>query len=146
MKYFVKREFEKSDTADKLKIDNTVPEDLMPGLEEFVDNILDPLREAWGTGIKINSGYRSPDLNKAVKGSKTSSHCRALAADLWPLGRDFEKFKDFVREFLYARNWDQCIVEYSGDKRWLHIGYKNNKDEQRKQFLIYKDGKYSEWE
>lgn len=145
MKYFTLREFEKSDTAERLKINNTIPEELIPGIEEFVDNILDDLRFAWGTGIKINSGYRSPELNKAVKGSSTSSHCKAQAADLWPLGRDFEKFKDFAKEFLYSRNFDQCIVEYSGDKRWLHIGYKNNKGEQRKQFLIYKDGKYSEW-
>lgn len=146
MKYFVKREFEKSETADNLKIDNTIPEELMPGLEEFVDNILDPLREAWGTGIKINSGYRSAALNKAVGGSTTSSHSIALAADLWPLGRDFERFKEFVRDYLYARDFDQCIIEYSGDKRWCHIGYKNRKGEQRREFLIYKNGKYLKWE
>ena len=64
---------------------------------------------------------------------------------LWPLGRDFERFKEFARDFLYARDFDQCIEEYSGDKRWLHIGYKNSKGEQRKEFLIYKNGKYTNW-
>ena len=147
MKYFTKREFEKSETAERLKIDNSIPDNLMPGLEELCENLLDPLREAWGTGIKINSGYRCTKLNMAVKGSKTSSHCFALAADLWPLGRDINRFKEFVKDFLYNRPFDQVISEWTSDgkQQWVHISFKNSKGEQRKQFLIYKNGKYSNW-
>lgn len=146
MEYFTKEEFEKSETAERLKIDNSIPDNLMPGLEEFVEQILDPLRSAWGTPIKVNSGYRGPKLNKAVHGSATSSHCTAQAVDLWPVDRDFERFKEFARDFLYSRDFDQCIVEYSGVKKWLHIGFKNREGKQRKQFLIYKNSTYSVWE
>lgn len=147
MKYFTKREFEKSETADRLKINNSIPNELMLGLEELVDNLLDPLRESWGTEIKINSGYRCPELNTAVKGSKTSSHCYALAADIYPLGRDIKRFKEFVKDFLYARSFDQVIQEQTldGKQQWIHISFKNCKGEQRRQFLIYKNGKYSNW-
>ena len=88
MKYFTKKEFEKSETAERLKIDNSIPDELMPGLEEFVEVILDPLWEAWGGPIRVTSMYRCPALNKAVKGSSTSAHCYALAADLQPADPD----------------------------------------------------------
>jgi len=106
MKYFTKKEFEKSSTAERLKINNSIPDNLMPGLEELVGVLLDPIREAWGTGIRVTSGYRCPKLNEAIKGSKTSSHCYALAADIQPVGREIERFKEFVKDFLYSRNFD----------------------------------------
>lgn len=84
MKYFTIKEFEKSETAEKLKIDNTIPPELIPDVEEFVKEILDPLREAWGGPIRVTSMYRGAALNKAVKGSETSSHCIAQAVDLQP--------------------------------------------------------------
>ncbi len=48
----------------------------------LVDHILDPIREAWGKPIKINSGYRSKALNSKVGGSKTSDHMLGRAADI----------------------------------------------------------------
>lgn len=147
MKYFIKKEFEKSETAERLKIDNSIPDELMPGVEEFVEVILDPLREAWGGPIRVTSMYRCPALNKAVKGSSTSAHCYALAADLQPADpdRSQEEFNSFARSFLYYRPYDQIIDEHSGKSEWCHIGYKNRNGEQRKQKLIYKNGKYTIW-
>ena len=148
MKYFTRKEFEKSETAERLKINNSIPDELMPGVEEFAEVILDPLREAWGGPIKVTSMYRSPALNKAIKGSNTSAHCKALAADLQPgdTDRTQEEFNSFVRSFLYYRQYDQLIDECQGNSKWCHIGYKNCKGEQRKQKLIYRNGKYTTWE
>lgn len=143
--YFSISEFEYSETAKKLKIDNKIPEELKPGLQELIDNILNPLREAWGSALKITSGYRCPALNKAVKGSNTSSHLYALAADVQPVGRDIKDFKPFVRQFLECRKFDQCIDETSGNSEWVHLSYKNKTGQQRHEFLTYKNGKYSKW-
>ena len=74
MKYFTIKELCKSNTAIKYGIDNTPTPEVEQNLIALIENVLDPLREAWGSPIIINSGYRCPILNKAVGGSKTSSH------------------------------------------------------------------------
>lgn len=146
MKYFTKKEFEKSETAERLHINNSIPEELTPGIEEFVDKILDPLREAWGGPIKVTSMYRCEQLNKAVKGSNTSAHCFAQAVDLQPGdGRTQAEFNQFVKMFLYNRAYDQLIDEYNGNAHWCHIGFRNRQGQQRRQNLIYKNNKYSNW-
>ena len=82
MKYFTFTEFERSDTATKFAIDNTMPESAKKNVAELVDKVLDPLREAWGKPITVTSGYRCPELNKAVGGAKTSHHLSGMAADI----------------------------------------------------------------
>lgn len=82
MKFFSITELERSDTARRIGIDNTMPEDAKKNITVLVDKVLDPLREAWGRPIYINSGYRCPKLNKAVGGSVTSHHMRGMAADI----------------------------------------------------------------
>lgn len=145
MKHFSFSEFEHSDTAKQKKIDNSIPEDLKPNIQELVETILDPLREAWGSGIKISSGYRSPALNKAVRGSSTSAHCYALAADLVPANGKIAEFKVFAKKWIKESGvkFDQFIDEYSGTASWVHIGLKNREGKQRQQYLLYKGGRYS---
>lgn len=82
MKNFTIQELVRSDTAAKLGIDNRCPQEQEERLKELVDNVLDPLREAYGKPIQVNSGYRCPALNKAVKGSPTSDHMKGMAADI----------------------------------------------------------------
>lgn len=145
-KYFKLSEFEASDTAKAKKIDNSIPVKYVPNVQELVTTILDPLRIAWGSGIHINSGYRSPALNKAVGGSQTSAHSYALAADLKPTNGKIAEFKKFAIGWLKNHSeikWDQVIDEYSGAASWLHIGLKNGSGQQRRQWLLYKNGKYS---
>ena len=143
MKYFTIEELCKSSTAKAKKIDNTPTEEHKKHLEELVDEILDPLREAWGAPIRVTSGYRGAELNKAVGGSKTSAHCNGYAADLQPANGQITKFKDFVKKWLKNQNFDQYINEFSGTSEWVHIGLKNNAGKQRKQYLMYKNGKYT---
>ena len=132
MKYFTIEELCQSETADKLKIDNTPSEEIKKNLETLVDCLLDPLREAWGSPIIINSGYRCPVLNKAVGGSKTSSHMSGWSVDIRPKNGKMEKFKRFVVDFIKTRFWDQCILEKSGDVEWVHLSLYNNSGKQRK--------------
>ena len=82
MKYFTIKELTRSDTARHLGIDNTPPASAVMALNELVDHVLDPLREAWGGPIHVNSGYRCPELNKIVGGTPTSQHQRGEAADI----------------------------------------------------------------
>lgn len=135
MKYFTIKELCKSETADKLKIDNTPPKEVVDNLTFFVEKILDPLRESWGSAIIINSGYRCPTLNKAVGGSKTSVHQKGWAVDIRPKNKRMDEFKAHVIAFFEGRSWDQVILEKNGNAVWIHIGLYNNSGKQRKQIF-----------
>ena len=135
MKYFTIEELCQSETAEKYKIDNTPSEEIKKNLETLVDCLLDPLREAWGSPIIINSGYRCPILNKAVGGSKTSSHMSGWSADIRPKNGKMQEFKKFVVEFIKTKFWDQLILEKTGDVEWVHISLYNNSGKQRKQIF-----------
>lgn len=81
-KNFSLREFEYSDTANRLGIDNKVRHnEVKKNIKALVDNILQPLRDAWNGPIFINSGYRCLKLNEAVGGVPTSQHVMGMAAD-----------------------------------------------------------------
>ena len=73
-KYFSIAELTKSETANKRKINNKPTKEVENCLNQLIDNILDPLREAYGQPIIVSSGYRCPELNKAVGGARTSQH------------------------------------------------------------------------
>lgn len=143
MKYFTIKELCDSATAKKKGIDNTPSKVVELNLKEFIEGLLDGLREAWGSPIKVTSGYRSPKLNLAINGSKTSAHNRGYAADLVPSNGKMKEFKAFVKYYLKDKIYDQCILESSGGSEWVHIGYKNGSNQQRRQNLIYKNGVYS---
>lgn len=88
MKYFTIKELCASDTARRKGIENEPTSEIVRNLTALVDNILDPLREAWGKPIIVNSGYRCDALNKAVGGVPSSQHCfdsetELLTADGW---------------------------------------------------------------
>ena len=112
-----------SDTAKTKGIDNTPNEVQLAAMKLVAEKCFEPLREWYGKPIRINSFYRSPALNKAVKGSKTSDHVKGMAIDL-DAGSNTENLKLF--------NWlkdnvefKQLIHEY-GDKsgpEWVHISY-----------------------
>ena len=132
--YFTINELCKSDTAKVLHIDNTPTESVRKNLLNLID-FLNDLREAWGSPIKVTSGYRCPKLNSAVGGSKTSAHLKGNAADLQPMNGQMKEFKKFVVEYLKDNNcsWDQCLLERSAFAEWIHIGLYSNSGQQRKQ-------------
>ena len=76
-------EFTKSETADRLGIDNTkLSLRVKDNIVQLVENILQPLRDEINCPIKINSGYRCNSLNVAVNGAVNSQHKLGLAADI----------------------------------------------------------------
>ena len=129
MKYFTIKELCRSSTAIQKKIDNTPNSEIVNNLKQLVDNILDPLREKYGKPIIINSGYRCPALNKAVNGSKTSSHMKGLAADI-TVGSP--KKNKILFELIIQMNlpFDQLIDEKNF--KWIHVSFSKNP---RKQVL-----------
>ena len=105
MKYFELSEFTTSEEAEKRGIDNTPEQWQIDNCEEMVDNLIDPLREAWavycreeGLGtpaLKVTSGIRSKALNDALpNASKTSSHFIGYAVDLYPYNGRLKKLAD----------------------------------------------------
>lgn len=130
-KYFTLQELLKSDTAIKKKIDNTPSWEVVHNLERLAD-FLDQLREAWGSGIRVSSGFRCPALNSAVGGVSNSAHQYGNAVDLVPVNGRMTEFEKFLKSWLKGRKFDQCIWESNkGGSRWVHFGLFSNKGEQR---------------
>lgn len=120
MKYFSFQEMERSDTAVRYAIDNTIPESLKNNVARLVDNVLDPLREAWGRPLAVSSGYRCPALNKAVGGSATSHHLRGMAADI-TTGNNADNRRLFQLIINLKLPFTQLIDER--DFSWVHVSY-----------------------
>lgn len=134
MKYFTISELTKSATAKRRGIDNTPSSVIKENLTKLVDNILDPLREAWGAPIIVSSGYRCPKLNSAVGGAKTSQHMYGQAADIRTVSdKPSENKKLFDLIIKLNLPYDQLIDEYGFN--WIHVSYSSRN---RKQILHIK--------
>ncbi|WP_455079694.1 D-Ala-D-Ala carboxypeptidase family metallohydrolase [Prevotella melaninogenica] len=144
MANFTIAELVQSSTAEQLKINNNPPSIVKVHLTETI-TLLENIRAEWGkyckannlstSAIRVTSGYRSPELNKAVGGVKTSAHVDGYAADLQPVNGkqiEFERFmaNDFSK---MGYSYDQIIVERSKTSRWVHVAYKNADGRQRRQ-------------
>lgn len=129
-KNFSLREFLVSDTASREGIDNTPSLEVVSHLEELAD-FLQGLRDAWGKPIRVTSGYRCPELNKAVGGVKNSAHLFGYGADI--VSDDFSDFTKFALAWIKSKDFDQFLIEKSGSTRWLHISIRNSNGEQRHQ-------------
>ena len=82
-KNFSYREFEASEIATERGICNIITSfDVRDSIKALVLNVLQPLRDAWGKPLKINSGYRCPELNKIVSRASNSQHKKGEAADV----------------------------------------------------------------
>lgn len=120
MKYFTIAELTRSTTAQLRGIDNTPSQQVIDNLTALVDNVLDPLREAWGAPIHVNSGYRCPALNKAVGGVPASQHMVGEAADITAGSRaKNQHLYKLLRELNLPI--DQAINEH--DFSWIHVSY-----------------------
>ncbi len=122
MKHFTMNEMIRSATAKRHGIDNTPSPEVAYNIRALVDNILDPLREAWGAPIIVDSGYRCPRLNKIVKGSATSQHLTGQAADIHTISdkpADNKRLFDLIRTLKLP--FDQLIDEYGYN--WIHVSY-----------------------
>lgn len=139
-------DFLRSATATQQGISNIPNEKELANLKLLVTNILQPLRDDIKLPIMVNSGFRSEKLNKAVGGVSTSAHRLGYAADIrCPAykGGDVRQFCIYIEAFLKKNKikFDQLIYEFVGGAKWVHIGIKNQKGEQRGQVITIKGNK-----
>ena len=128
-----------SRTALRLGIDNTPTIKHKDNMIKLAEEVFEPLRAYVGGPIKINSFYRSPELNKAIGGSSKSQHCHGQAMDIDDtFGRmtNAEMFH-FIRDNL---DYDQMIWEFGDDDNpdWVHVSYVSPKDNRQRCLLAYK--------
>ena len=140
-KHFSIEEFERSERAKRLGIDNTVPKALRPNIQALCENVLEPVREHFEVPIHISSGYRCTALNKAVGGAPKSQHMKGQAADIY-INAPPLTLRDIYLWMVDNLSFDQIIWETrpSGSK-WIHVSYQNEKAN-RQQVLRCEDGKH----
>lgn len=128
----------RSETAKRLSIDNNPTKEHIENLKAIAENVFQPVRDHFKTPIHVSSGYRSEELNRAIRGSKTSMHMQGCALDL---DMDFTSVSnkdifDYIKDNL---DFDTLIWEFGEESpNWVHVSYREGKN--RKQVIeAYKD-------
>ena len=109
-------------------------------MEAVAKHVFEPLREWVGGPIKINSFYRSPDLNTAIGGSESSQHCQGRALDIddtFGVKSNAEMF-DYIKKNL---DYDQMIWEFGDNNNpdWVHVSYVSSDENRGRCLKAYKD-------
>jgi len=128
-----------SNYAKQYGIKNKPNEEQVENMKLLAKEVFEPLREWVGCPIRVNSMFRSLELNTALKGSITSSHMKGEAMDITSMSCDKEDCKTNLDMFHYIKDnleFDQLIWEFGSEPKWLHVSY--NKDKNRKQVLVTK--------
>tara|TARA_R100001510_G_C7625522_1_gene185475 strand:- start:231 stop:686 length:456 start_codon:yes stop_codon:yes gene_type:complete len=129
-----------SRTATRLNINNEPDEDQMYYMQLLAEEVFEPLRAYVGGPIKINSFYRSRQLNKAIGGSVKSQHCRGQAMDIDDtFGRmSNAEMYEFIKEHL---DFDQMIWEFGDDENpdWVHVSYVSPQQNRNRCLKAYKE-------
>jgi hypothetical protein len=117
-------EMVKSETALRHDMDNTPGEAEIENLKRLAEKVLQPVRDHYGKGVKVNSGYRHPEVNAKVGGSKTSDHCKGQAADIEIPSVANADLAKWITENL---DFTQVILEFYTpgipDSGWVHVSY-----------------------
>ena len=139
-KNFSLAEFTKSQTALRLDIDNTPDQEHLDNAFELFDKVVQPVRNHFGP-TTINSGYRGPELNKAVGGSSRSQHCNGEAVDIEIPGVANYNTAKWIEDNL---EYDQLILEFYTpgipDSGWIHVSYKASLDNRKQSLTAMKEG------
>lgn len=125
----------RSESAKRKGISNIPTEEHLANMKKLAINVFQPIRDHFNVPIHISSGYRSLELNKAIKGSKTSQHCTGEAIDIDMDGTTISN----AQIFNWVKNnlvFDQMIWEFGTDSNpdWVHVSYESS-GKQRKQIL-----------
>jgi len=128
-----------SRTAQRLDVYNHPDNDQKDNMCLIAEQVFQPLRAWVGGPIKINSFFRSPELNKAIGGSSKSQHCQGQAIDLddtFGRSTNAEMF-EFIKENL---DFDQMIWEFGSEDNpdWVHISYVSEEDNRNRCLKAYK--------
>jgi zinc D-Ala-D-Ala carboxypeptidase len=141
-KNFTLAEMTKSETALRHDMDNTPGEQEISALKLLAEKVLQPVRDHFGRGVKVNSGFRHPEVNAKVGGSKTSDHCRGQAADIEIPGVANAELAEWIKDNLEFR---QLILEFYTpgvpDSGWVHVSYVAEDNKKQVLTATKKDGK-----
>jgi D-alanyl-D-alanine dipeptidase len=121
-KNFTLEELTVSDTGKKMGLDNTPKVEQIDNLKALCEQVLQPVRDKLGVSVKVNSGYRSPEVNKAIGGAATSQHQKGEAADITLGSKDGNKL--LYGTIKELGKYDQLIDEK--DYQWVHVSWKKN--------------------
>ena len=129
-----------SETAKRKGIDNTPNPNQIEAMKLLAEKVFQPLREWVGGPIKVNSFFRSAELNEAIGGSKTSQHCKGQAIDI----DDVYGYKTNAEMYNWIKenlNFDQMIWEFGTDMNpnWVHVSYVSEEDNRNRCLKAYKD-------
>ena len=129
-----------SQTAKRRGIDNTPNPAQVENMKLLAEKVFEPLRKWVGGPIKINSMFRSEELNKAIGGSSSSQHCKGMAMDI----DDVYGHKTNAEMYEYIKNnldFDQIIWEFGTDKNpnWVHVSYVSEDANRRRCLKAYKE-------
>ena len=127
-KNFSLQELTKSDTAIRKSIDNTPNTEVLSNLTTLCDMVLQKVRNSHGV-VTVTSGYRSPELNRAIGGSTTSDHCKGCAVDFEVPGLDNKQLAKWIIDNL---TFKQLILEFYEDGQpnsgWVHCSFEEGKN------------------
>ena len=141
-KNFSLAEMVKSETALRHGMENNPGPDELNNLLVLCANVLQPIRDHYQKGVKVNSGYRSPDVNDKVGGSRTSDHTRGMAADIEIPGVPNADLASYIRDNL---QFTQLILEFYTpgvpDSGWVHVSYDGEALKKQVLTATKKDGK-----
>lgn len=134
-KHFTLQEFTKSQTATRLGLKNQPGPEHIVRLEALCENVLEPVRVFFNIPFSPSSGYRSPELCKAIGSKPTSQHARGEAVDFEVPGLSN---RDVAQWIVDNVDFDQLILEFyeEGDPNsgWIHVSYVDG-DKNRKEVL-----------
>ena len=139
-------EVTRSDAAKRHGIDNTPTDEHLENFKVLAEKVFEPIRAHFGVPIHISSGYRSQALNKFIKGSLSSQHCKGEAIDIDMDGTSGGVTNKMVFDFIVANlEWDQIIWEFGTDTNpdWVHVSYTKGKNRKQKLKAIRTNGKTS---
>lgn len=134
--HFSLAEFTRSQTAARKGIDNTPPRAVVDNLGNLVFEILEPLRIYLARPIRINSGFRCPELNGAIGGSKFSQHMTGDASDIDVPGMEPIAVAQIIIDMDLP--FDQLIHEF---REWVHVSYDPDRDRRKVLTARLIDGK-----
>ena len=129
-----------SQTAKRKGIDNTPNPNQIEAMKLLAEKVFEPLREWVGGPIKLNSLFRSQELNTKIGGSKTSQHCKGQAIDIDDVYgyKTNSEMYHWIKENL---SFDQMIWEFGTDTQpnWVHVSYVSEENNRNRCLKAYKD-------
>jgi|TARA_Y100000015_G_scaffold28991_2_gene28280 hypothetical protein len=134
----------RSETAKRLGIKNEPHDDwVVENLRSIAEHVFQPLRDGLGVPIYVSSGYRCPDLNRAIGGAKRSQHMEGRALDLDADVYGGTTNAEIFRYILNNLEFDQLVWEFGTDDNpdWVHVSYVYGGDNRGRCLKAYRDDK-----